>query len=241
MVMQTLRLATRDYMDTWKPEKQEPAQELEEQSEHQEAPLSEELVGVARSGAESVKPILQQLYRTRAAAYQEAVSSFVQGYREGFAGLPDSDDVADESPKGSPSDASRAPPADSQGGTITNNNNNGGGGATNNNNNNGGSATNNNYNSYVAPATPVPTPSPTPSPPPFCLTPQNALNDQCSCYCPCPSPPPPASPPPPPPYYSPTPTGGIVNNNNNGGGGNNNNNNNNAGGGTITNNNNNGK
>ncbi len=72
-------------------------------------------VGVARSGAESVKPILQQLYRTRAAAYQEAVSSFVQGYREGFAGLPDSDDVADESPKGSPSDASRAPPADSQG------------------------------------------------------------------------------------------------------------------------------
>lgn len=35
-------------------------------------------VGVARSGAESVKPILQQLYRTRAAAYQEAVRSFVQ-------------------------------------------------------------------------------------------------------------------------------------------------------------------
>lgn len=35
-------------------------------------------VGVAKSGAESVKPVLQQLYRTRAAAYQEAVRSFVE-------------------------------------------------------------------------------------------------------------------------------------------------------------------
>ncbi len=41
-------------------------------------PLHLTAVGVARSGAESVKPVLQQLYRTRAAAYQEAVRSFVQ-------------------------------------------------------------------------------------------------------------------------------------------------------------------
>lgn len=49
--------------------------------------------------------MLQQLYRTRAAAYQEAVSSFVQGYREGFAGLPDTDDVMDESSSRSPDQA----------------------------------------------------------------------------------------------------------------------------------------
>ncbi|BDA45108.1 hypothetical protein COCOBI_06-5880 [Coccomyxa sp. Obi] len=96
---QTLRLATRDYLDTWKSEKPEKKQQTVEQ---EKSPLSEDLVGVARSGAESVKPVLQQLYRTRAAAYQEAVRSFVQGYREGFAGLPDSDDdSADESPPAS--------------------------------------------------------------------------------------------------------------------------------------------
>ncbi|KAK9908489.1 hypothetical protein WJX75_008593 [Coccomyxa subellipsoidea] len=216
---QTLRLATRDYIDTWKSEEPKSDQEPQGQGEQDETPLSEDLAGVARSGAANLKPMLQQLYRTRAAAYQEAVSSFVQGYREGFAGLPDTDDAecshwaAQRSILQTNNNNNN-----NGGGTITNNNNNGGGGATNNN-NNGGGATNNNYNSYVAPSTPVPTPSPTPSPPPYCLTPQNALNNQCSCYCPCPSPPPPASPPPPPPYYAPTtPTGGIVNNNNNNGG-----------------------
>lgn len=68
---------------------------------------------VARSGAESAKPALQELYRTRAAAYQEAVQAFVQGYREGFAGLPEENDEAatsaatsagklDEARKGTP-------------------------------------------------------------------------------------------------------------------------------------------
>jgi hypothetical protein len=39
-----------------------------------------------------VKPRLQELYRTRAAAYQEALNSFVEGYKEGYAGLPGSGD-----------------------------------------------------------------------------------------------------------------------------------------------------
>ncbi len=45
-------------------------------------------VGAAKGGATSVKPILQNLYRTRASAYQQAVRSFVDGYREGFAEPP---------------------------------------------------------------------------------------------------------------------------------------------------------
>ena len=42
-------------------------------------------VGAAKGGATRVKPILQNLYRTRASAYQQAVRSFVEGYREGLA------------------------------------------------------------------------------------------------------------------------------------------------------------
>ena len=35
-----------------------------------------------------MKPLLQNLYRTRAAAYQKAVRSFVDGYREGLTEQP---------------------------------------------------------------------------------------------------------------------------------------------------------
>lgn len=49
-----------------------------------------------------MKPILQRLYRTRASAYQDAVRSFVQGYREGLKEQPkaagqDVKSVAEES------------------------------------------------------------------------------------------------------------------------------------------------
>ena len=47
--------------------------------------MSVHAVGAAKGGATSVKPILQNLYRTRASAYQQAVRSFVEGYREGLA------------------------------------------------------------------------------------------------------------------------------------------------------------
>lgn len=54
-------------------------------------------MGTAKSGAEAVKPILQRLYRTRAEAYRQAINEFVNGYKEGFAGLPDStEDKAEE-------------------------------------------------------------------------------------------------------------------------------------------------
>ena len=45
-------------------------------------------VGVAKGGTDGVKPLLQDLYRTRASAYQQAVRSFVEGYREGLAEKP---------------------------------------------------------------------------------------------------------------------------------------------------------
>ena len=48
-------------------------------------------VGAAKGGADSVRPLLQDLYRTRASAYQQAVRSFVEGYREGLAEQPRDD------------------------------------------------------------------------------------------------------------------------------------------------------
>ena len=45
-------------------------------------------VGAAKGGADSMRPLLQDLYRSRASAYQQAVRSFVEGYREGLAEHP---------------------------------------------------------------------------------------------------------------------------------------------------------
>lgn len=42
------------------------------------------IASTARAGAEAVRPMLQQLYATRAAAYRDGVREFVLGYREAF-------------------------------------------------------------------------------------------------------------------------------------------------------------
>lgn len=44
-----------------------------------------------------MKPLLQNLYRTRATAYQKAVRSFVEGYREGLTEQPA--DSGDQDPQ----------------------------------------------------------------------------------------------------------------------------------------------
>ena len=55
-------------------------------------------VGAAKGGAQSVKPLLQKLYRTRASAYQRAVRSFVEGYREGLSEQPRDSSGPDSQP-----------------------------------------------------------------------------------------------------------------------------------------------
>ena len=56
-------------------------------------------VGAAKGGADSVRPLLQDLYRTRASAYQQAVRSFVEGYREGLAEQPRDDLLGSTAPQ----------------------------------------------------------------------------------------------------------------------------------------------
>ncbi|XP_078429032.1 embryo defective 2735 [Wolffia australiana] len=43
----------------------------------------EDLAVAARGGMETLRPAMQRLYMTRAAAYRDALKSFIQGYQEG--------------------------------------------------------------------------------------------------------------------------------------------------------------
>ncbi len=70
-------------------------------------------VGAAKGGAQSMKPLLQNLYRTRASAYQRAVRSFVEGYREGLS-EPPKDSSGPEAPLSER--AHKQPQARSEGG-----------------------------------------------------------------------------------------------------------------------------
>lgn len=45
-----------------------------------------------------MKPLLQNLYRTRASAYQRAMRSFVEGYREGLSEQPPKDSSGPNAP-----------------------------------------------------------------------------------------------------------------------------------------------
>ncbi|KAK9821259.1 hypothetical protein WJX74_004371 [Apatococcus lobatus] len=76
---EVVQAATQDYAASW--QKAEP--EAPERQEPQ-APIKEELAAVARGGAKTIQPYLQQLYQTRASAYRDAVQEFVKGYREGI-------------------------------------------------------------------------------------------------------------------------------------------------------------
>lgn len=60
----------------------------------------------ARGGMETLRPVLQRLYMTRASAYKDALKSFIQGYQEGVQQVRDKKDEF-ESPK--PDNDSRKP------------------------------------------------------------------------------------------------------------------------------------
>ncbi|KAF4402851.1 hypothetical protein CsatB_019334 [Cannabis sativa] len=44
----------------------------------------EDLAVAARGGMETLKPVLQRVYMTRASAYKDALKSFIEGYQEGI-------------------------------------------------------------------------------------------------------------------------------------------------------------
>ncbi|KAG5556498.1 hypothetical protein RHGRI_006936 [Rhododendron griersonianum] len=44
----------------------------------------EDLAVAARGGMETLRPVLQRVYMTRASAYRDALRSFIEGYQEGI-------------------------------------------------------------------------------------------------------------------------------------------------------------
>lgn len=53
-------------------------------SENKEPSTLEDLAVAARGGMETLRPALQRVYMMRAAAYRDALKSFIEGYQEGI-------------------------------------------------------------------------------------------------------------------------------------------------------------
>ncbi|KAA0043851.1 uncharacterized protein E5676_scaffold352G004180 [Cucumis melo var. makuwa] len=55
----------------------------------------EDLAVAARGGMETLKPALQRVYMTRAAAYRDALKKFIDGYQEGIQQVMEKKDASD--------------------------------------------------------------------------------------------------------------------------------------------------
>ncbi|KAK9819567.1 hypothetical protein WJX81_007689 [Elliptochloris bilobata] len=73
---QAAKRATREYKKTWRWEEKakpgEPGSAEPGKRPGADEPLSEDLTAAARGGVEALKPLLAQLYQTRAAAYRDS-------------------------------------------------------------------------------------------------------------------------------------------------------------------------
>lgn len=92
------------YLDTWNSAKLDAA--LRQQRGEKESgvkrdgeaeKLAEELKLTAKSGANSLLPYLRYVYKTRAAAYRDAIKQFIEGYQEGFQEAQNTDLLKDTS------------------------------------------------------------------------------------------------------------------------------------------------
>lgn len=88
-----LSTVIRKYLDSWDSKKlqaelrrrrgeSEVIEETGTSAELQD--LMEEVKATARGGARAVEPYLKYLYKTRVAAYRDALKQFIAGYKEGF-------------------------------------------------------------------------------------------------------------------------------------------------------------
>lgn len=57
---------------------------LNDKSKEKEPSTLDDLAVAAKGGMETLRPVLQRLYMTRASAYKDALKSFIDGYQEGI-------------------------------------------------------------------------------------------------------------------------------------------------------------
>eukprot|EP00245_Coleochaete_scutata_P006397 TRINITY_DN2082_c0_g3_i1.p1 TRINITY_DN2082_c0_g3~~TRINITY_DN2082_c0_g3_i1.p1 ORF type:complete len:166 (-),score=27.11 TRINITY_DN2082_c0_g3_i1:160-657(-) len=86
---QLIRHAFSLYAQTWQgrtPRELLQEEEVkEEQGKPQEPTMLEDIAVAAKSGIHGLRPVLQKIYVARAAAYRDALKSFVAGYQDGMA------------------------------------------------------------------------------------------------------------------------------------------------------------
>lgn len=89
--LSSFRTSIRLYLDTWDSAKLDAAlrrqrgeKEESVRRDGEAEMLAEELKLTIKSGANTLLPYLRYVYKTRAAAYRDAVKQFIEGYQEGF-------------------------------------------------------------------------------------------------------------------------------------------------------------
>lgn len=97
--LEVLKKASRLYVESWKrdisddidvlegrtpPPKTGNGSKTENGGRDREPSTLEDVAVAARGGMETLRPVLQRIYMTRATAYKDALKNFIQGYQEGI-------------------------------------------------------------------------------------------------------------------------------------------------------------
>jgi len=98
--LEVLKKASRLYVESWKrdisdeidvlegrapPPKTKNGSKTENGAHDREPSTLEDVAVAARGGMETLRPVLQRIYMTRATAYKDALKNFIEGYQEGIA------------------------------------------------------------------------------------------------------------------------------------------------------------
>lgn len=86
----SIQAANTKYWESWQP-RQETQQDYASQAKSSDGLLKDELSQTARAAmqrGQGLKPMLQNIYETRARSYRDAIQEFVEGYKEGYVGQP---------------------------------------------------------------------------------------------------------------------------------------------------------
>lgn len=97
--LEVLKKASKLYVESWKrdisdeidvlegrapPPKTGNGSTTENGGRDREPSTLEDVAVAARGGMETLRPVLQRIYMTRATAYKDALKNFIQGYQEGI-------------------------------------------------------------------------------------------------------------------------------------------------------------
>lgn len=86
----SIQEANTKYLESWQP-RQGIKENTDTLYENKDGSLKDELSQTAKAAmqrGQGLKPMLQEIYETRARSYKDAIQEFVEGYKEGYVGQP---------------------------------------------------------------------------------------------------------------------------------------------------------